>query len=168
NVPEETMKKAGKFLDSVQAKFKYDGKDKEGNAESRDGVGYGYTGPQQTPTMTAVGLLCRQYLGWSPRKVELVNGVNWMRDTYPPGTAGSMYYYYYATQVMHHMQGESWATWNPKMRDLLVAKQDKGQTKNRSAQYGSWGPDGDAHGGAGGRIMVTSLSLLTLEVYYRH
>src|SRR5262249_2236622 len=126
NVPEETMKKAGKFLDSVQAKFKYDGKDKEGNAESRDGVGYGYTGPQQTPTMTAVGLLCRQYLGWSPRKVELVNGVNWMRDTYPPGTVGSMYYYYYATQVMHHMQGESWATWNPKMRDLLVAKQDKG------------------------------------------
>jgi len=27
---------------------------------------------------------------------------------------------------------------------------------------------GDPHGSAGGRLMVTSLALLTLEVYYRH
>jgi hypothetical protein len=27
---------------------------------------------------------------------------------------------------------------------------------------------GDEHGSSGGRLMQTSLSLLTLEVYYRH
>ena len=33
---------------------------------------------------------------------------------------------------------------------------------------GSWQPDGAWGADGGGRIMYTSLSLLTLEVYYRH
>ncbi len=33
---------------------------------------------------------------------------------------------------------------------------------------GSWNPEGDEWGDAGGRLMVTSLSCLTLEVYYRY
>jgi len=33
---------------------------------------------------------------------------------------------------------------------------------------GSWDSRGDAHSGAGGRLMQTSLCLLTLEIYYRH
>ena len=32
---------------------------------------------------------------------------------------------------------------------------------------GSWSPAGDTWGRTGGRLMQTSLSLLTLEVYYR-
>ncbi len=79
-----------------------------------------------------------------------------------------MYYYYYATQVMHHFGGEPWQNWNPRMRDMLVAKQDRGMDRAHPDQKGSWSPVGDAHGGAGGRIMITSLSLLTLEVYYRY
>ncbi len=79
-----------------------------------------------------------------------------------------MYYYYYATQVMHHMGGDAWSDWNPRMRDTLIASQDKGMEAKRPHQNGSWSPAGDAHGGAGGRIMQTSLSMLTLEVYYRH
>ena len=31
-----------------------------------------------------------------------------------------------------------------------------------------WSSAGDVHGSAGGRLMITSLNLLTLEVYYRH
>src|SRR5207248_2216275 len=88
-----------------------------------------------------------------------------------PGTAGavnSMYFNYYATQVMHHMGGEAWNTWNPKMRDQLVTAQDQGRMAKRPHQLGSWGPEGDQFGAQGGRIMQTSLSLLTLEVYYRH
>ena len=67
---------------------------------------------------------------------------------------------------MHHMGGDSWTAWNDKMRDLLIAKQDKGLSNPH--QRGSWSPAGDVWGAAGGRVMMTSLACLTLEVYYRH
>jgi hypothetical protein len=140
---------------------------------NRDNYGYGYMGTRSTATMSAVGLLCRQYLGWSPRKHELIKGLDVLMDT-PPGQLNNMYYYYYATQVMHHMGGEPWETWNlgkgnqPGMRDWLVNSQDKGDTPQAAHQRGSWNPTGDAHGNQGGRLMITSLSVLTLEVYYRH
>jgi hypothetical protein len=152
NVPGPTLKGAEKWLDSCM---------------TSDGGGYGYIGNDETPTMSSVGLLCRQYLGWSPRNPGLLSGVAKLRK-YPPGSINSMYYYYYATQVMHHMGGESWQEWNPKMRDMLIAQQDNGRMPRRPHQLGSWDPAGDAHGGSGGRVMQTSLSLLTLEVYYRH
>src|SRR5260370_26318616 len=115
--------------------------------------------------MSAVGLLCRMYLGWSPKNAGLINGVPRLKN-YPPKSMNSMYYYYYATQVMHHMGGENFGDWNPKMRDLLIEGQDQGKDAKRPYQDGSWDPKADAHGSAGGRIMITSLSLLTLEGYY--
>jgi hypothetical protein len=153
NVPKETLEGAGKFLNSVM---------------TSDGSGYKYTeGTPASPTMTAVGLLCRQYLGWNYKNPNLLAGVNTLKNS-PPGALNSIYFYYYATQVMHHMQGESWDAWNPKMRDALVSKQDKGTDTKHAHQKGSWSPVNDAHGPSGGRLMVTSLSLLTLEIYYRH
>ncbi len=151
-VPTPALKGADKWLDSCQ---------------TPDGGGYGYTGPGETPTMSAVGLLCRQYLGWSPRNPGLLAGVKRLRGT-PPGALNSVYYNYYATQVMHHMGGDSWEFWNAKMRDLLIAAADKGGDGRRAHHKGSWSAAGDAHGAQGGRVMQTSLSLLTLEVYYRH
>jgi hypothetical protein len=147
---ERTFARATKWLDSCQ---------------TADGGGYGYIDAQATPTMTAVGLLCRQYLGWGPRNPGLIAGVNRLKQTLP-GSMPSMYYHYYATQVMHHMGGEAWEFWNPKMRDKLIRDQDPGNKVEH--QKGSWSPAGDLHGGAGGRMMSTSLALLTLEVYYRH
>jgi hypothetical protein len=112
--------------------------------------------------MSAVGLLCRQYLGTPRPNPNLINGVKKLMKT--PPTGKNIYYEYYATQVMHHMGGEYWDKWNDKdnkkgMRDLLIGLQDRD---------GSWNPAGDPFGQPGGRIMKTSLSLLTLEVYYRH
>jgi hypothetical protein len=129
--------------------------------------GHGYTTAEKTPTMSAVGLLCREYLGWSPRNASLRSGVAYL-GKYPPGEIRSVYYYYSATQVLYQMGGDGWATWNPKMRDLLVKTQDRGEDEKHAHQAGSWNPKKDAHGAQGGRIMQTSLSLLTLEVYYRH
>lgn len=151
SVPKPVLDGAGKFLDSVMDKSNY---------------GYGYTGPGSTPTLTAVGLLCRQYLGWSPRNPDLVKGVDFMKQT--PPSPGNMYYSYYATQVMHHMGGEGWTKWNEGMRDALIRTQDKGTDPKRPHQRGSWDPKIDGHGGAWGRVGQTSLSVLTLEVYYRH
>jgi hypothetical protein len=74
-----------------------------------------------------------------------------------------MYYNYYATQVIKHYGGDDWRTWNLKMRDFLVAT----QAKDWPAK-GSWlfNPDGQWQG-PGGRLYTTSLSCMTLEVYYR-
>jgi len=155
SVPPETLKGATRWLDGNMSNDKGD---------------YGYVGNPGTTkdsaasAMTAVGLLCRQYLGWTPRNEGLLNGVSRLKKT-PPGPTQprNMYYYYYATQVMHHMGGEYWEFWNPKMRDWLISTQE-----TQGPKTGSWDPKGDGHGASGGRIMTTSLSLLTLEVYYRH
>jgi len=154
-VPKNSLGNAGRWLDRVQA--------------NSEGSGYGYDGPGDTPTMTGVGLLCREYLGWGPRNPGLIKGVQKLGNEFGPDKQlNNMYYYYYATQVMHHFGGDPWQKWNPKMRDTLIARQDLGRDRAHPHQKGSWSPAGDAHGGAGGRVMITSLSLLTLEVYYRY
>jgi hypothetical protein len=66
------------------------------------------------------------------------------------------------------MGGEDWAYWNDKMRDHFINKQDDGSNPKRAHQRGSWDSTGDAWHAQGGRLMMTSLSILTLEVYYRH
>ncbi len=160
NVPNSTMDLARKWLDDCS----HDEKSK-----------YSYTrksGP--SPNMTAAGLLCRQYLGWGPRSSALHKGCEYMllpANTPPakgPGKGeklGRIYYYYYATQVIHHMagQGPYWEKWNPPMRDFLIRIQER-----EGAKLGSWNPNGADYGGAGGRMYSTSLAILTLEIYYRY
>jgi hypothetical protein len=163
SVPKNTLKLAERFLDSVETTDK-------GASAADKGGSFSYL-PGQPPsiTMTSVGLLCRQYSGIGPKNPALQNGVKKLREQ-PPSKNHNIYYLYYATQVMHHMQGDSWRFWNlgPNgdgkggIRDTLIALQDKGTTPQHPHQAGSWG------GSQGGRIMATSLSLLCLEVYYRH
>jgi hypothetical protein len=154
DVPARTMKKAQDYLDSCMSDTDY---------------GYGYFEKGSTPTMSAVGLLCRQYIqGWGPSSPRMSKGVaNWLMK-YIPTSGKNMYYYYYATQVLHHFGGESWDKWNVAMRDALIREQDQGLTPRHAHAKGSWSPVGDLHGDVGGRLMITSLSILTLEVYYRH
>jgi hypothetical protein len=156
SVPRATLTLAEKFLDSVET--------------SQKGT-YGYVpGSPATPSMTAVALLCRQYQGVNPRNVGLLNGVDFLKKT-PPGTGG-LYYDYYATQVFHHMGGDSWKFWNEGpsangkggIRETMIARQQH-NSSNKQHIEGSW-PGEQAP--EGGRIMATSLSLLCLEVYYRH
>jgi hypothetical protein len=158
SVPRKVMDRAGQFLDSC---------------ESRKKGGYGYVpGNGETITMTAVGLLCRQYLGIGPRNPALNAGVQRIKGS-PPKANRNMYYLYYATQVMHHMGGEDWEFWNegnPKgtgIRDMLIGLQYHDATGRFQHLVGSWDP-APLGCGAGGRMMSTSLALLTLEVYYRH
>jgi hypothetical protein len=133
-----------------------------------DNEGYGYVGRGATPTMSAVGLLCRQYLqNWGSQNLRMIKGVeNHLEKNMPSKGHKNIYYYYYATQVLHHFGTDSWKRWNEKMSRLLLDTQE--MTGGSQDIIGSWSSAGDRHGGAGGRLMVTSLSLLTLEVYYRH
>jgi len=140
------MRDARRFLDSVAIE--------NGSKYSYEPKG----GP--TPSMTAVGLLCQMYMGWKRDRAELKAGVEYLSQVGP--SPGNMYYNYYATQVMHHFGGEHWEKWNARMREHLVSTQLKD-----GPGAGSWNVT-DPHGGAGGRIYQTALSIMTLEVYYRH
>jgi hypothetical protein len=116
--------------------------------------------------MTAEGLLMRQYLGAKRNDAKLVAGANVLRRALPDLAVRDAYYWYYATQVMFHMQGEYWDEWNARLRDTLVSTQLKD-----GGSGGSWNPDRpttEKWGAAGGRHYLTCLNLLMLEVYYRH
>ncbi len=144
-VPRKTILGASKFLDFVQ---------------EDNGSKYGYTMPAKGPATTAVGLLCRMYLGWKHDNPSLKAGVEYLDRL---GPTENMYYNYYATQVMRHYGGQFWETWNAKMRDRLVKRQDtKGHAK------GSWYFPRGAYSDRGGRLYCTAMATMVLEVYYRH
>lgn len=151
-VQQESLYKVTNFLDGIQ---------------SERGAAYGYVRPDDRPALNldAAGLLCRAYLGWGPRNPGMLAGVDKLKRNLPAKGRNEIYYYYYATQVMHFCAPpEDWAkAWNPKMRDLLVETQDDSTGPNR----GSWSVDRSNWSRSGGRLYQTSLSLLTLEVYYR-
>jgi len=154
DVPEETLHKVSGYLDQ---------------AANNDGSRYGYIpGSPPTESMTAEALLCRQYLGWSQTDDRLIKGAEYLllRENLPKWDDRNVYHWYYATQVMHHMEGPFWTSWNGAMRDLLVDHQEV-----KGAEKGSWSPsqpDPDRWGFQGGRLYVTCLSVYILEVYYRH
>jgi hypothetical protein len=151
DVPKVTIKKATAFLDSV--------------CDMDEGYRYLSTGSGSSTRLTAVGLLGRQYLqNWGPEEPRYVKAMEKFLKANPPGKQ-DVYYTYYATQVMYHAGGENWTAWNEKMRDFLIKKQ---VANNKSPMYGSWSTAGDPWGRQGGCLMMTSLSLLTLEIYYRH
>ena len=116
---------------------------------------------------TAIGLLCHQYMGMAKTDPAMVEGTSYLMQNLPEaGGARNLYYWYYATQVLHNQPGSNWDTWNRKMRRLLIDTQCKD-----GCASGSWAPDSptpDQYGDSGGRLMMTSLSALTLEVYYRY
>lgn len=160
-VPSETLENISKFLETVAI----DG-----------GSQYSYT-PRMTarPSMTAEGLLSRQFLGWDYKHPKLNEGAAWLTRnenliSYSEGKRDS-YYWYYATQVTHHMGGRFWKKWNEVMRDEVPKAQIRDK---KHSEFGSWNPkepiqeSGTNMWSTGGRLYITCLSIYMLEVYYRH
>ncbi|MEM7455481.1 MAG: prenyltransferase/squalene oxidase repeat-containing protein [Planctomycetota bacterium] len=145
DVPPETLEKAEEFLESL--------------SES-DGSYYGYQAPDTAPVPTAVGQLCRMYLGWSRDKGQLKHGSHYLADLAP--SPHDVYFNYYATQVLFHLQTDRWERWNLLMREHLIATQEL-----HGHQEGSWYFE-DQHGKVGGRLYTTAMCIMTLEVYYRY
>jgi hypothetical protein len=167
NVPKESLERIERYLDQAQV--------------SRDDPSqYVYTPFQPNrqsasdlarPTMTSVGLLMRLYSGWNRDNPHVRRGADVIAQSLPRigGRSNQLrdtYYWYYATQVMFHMGGDHWRRWNGALHPLLVDTQIK-----RGRLAGSWDPQGpvpDRWGPQGGRIYVTTMNLLSLEVNYRH
>ncbi len=155
HVPSSTFQRVSEFLDTVSRV---------------GGSRYVYEPTEQynheaLPTMTAEGLLCRQYLGWPRGDTRLRQGVDHLLNNQPIWKDGrrDVYYWYYATQVCRHLGGDTWEIWNKKMRVVLPDHQVM-----RGRERGSWDPGGDVWGRIGGRLYQTCMSLYVLEVYYRH
>jgi len=150
-VPKHVKPLANKWLDSVS----WD-----------SGSSYGYRAPNDRPpndACTAIGLLCRNYLGWKKDNPGLIAGVKKLSDRGP--TEDNMYYNYYASMVMYQNdgpKGEMWRKWDDKMQHHLLATQVK-----QGKEAGSWFFAG-GHGDHGGRVYNTAMAAMTLEVYYRY
>ena len=167
-VADTGIKRAIRFLDTAGAGFRKSA--------------YGYldnAGAAPGTSLTAVGLLSRYYIdGWGPDNAGMAEGVAGLMKRAPgPGAKPplDMYFYYYATQVVHFFEGDEWKTWNegPKqpdgsrkggMRNWLIELQFKKDGKD----LGSWDPDAGFIGRDCGRLGTTAMCILTLEVYYRH
>ena len=144
NVKSPAIFAAQRFLNSVQ---------------NPDGSQYGYQSRQPRPTTTAVGLLCRMYTGWRRNNPGLVKGVAQLNAWGP--SPDSLYYDYYATQVLFHWAGPEWDAWNRKMRERLISTQER-----VGHQSGSWYFESQ-QSAAGGRLYNTAMAAMILEVYYR-
>ena len=145
-VPEQTLAKAGEYLDTVQS--------------TETGLCGYVSGAQPRPTMTAVGLLGRLQLGRLPTDPMIPPAVATVAEAGP--ASGDFYFHYYATQLLYAVGGEPWKKWNEDERTGLVQEQ---VTTGHAA--GSWDTD-KKYGGAGGRLYATALATLILEVYYRY
>ena len=145
DVPAVTVRKAIAFLDSC----------------SHD-EGYGYNGPAQCS-------LDRSRPAVPPVHAELGTGEPRMQKS---AAASSRRTRPTAMPTLLHMQRKSCITRRPGLEgmereDARLPHQEAG-SKTTPCQLRQRNPQGDAFGQVGGRLMLTSLNLLTLEVYYRY
>lgn len=168
-VPDQTFKRLDTFLTQAQGQgdqaymFRYNPHAPDTNEQRH--------GKRVSKTMTAVGLLMRLYAGWSRDHPQMKNGADYLRENLPEiGTTRDpkrdTYYWYYATQVMFHVGGDHWRDWNERLHALLVDSQIE-----NGAMAGSWDPRNpipDTWAPHAGRLYVTTLNLLSLEVTYRY
>lgn len=153
-IPRSTLQGCVKFLNLAAADSKR--------------ITYAYQpGGPATAVMTAEALVSRQLLGWPRDHPSLVKGAGRIAANLGSSTDRNIYYWYYATQLLHNMKNKDWERWNPRVREALIAT----QVTADSCVNGSWdpfSPSRDRWGASGGRLFQTSLSVLTLEVYYRY
>jgi len=124
----------------------------------------------RTGSMTAVGMVCRFFMGWKRSHPYMIGCANYLEDLLPVWMRGLEkvqtvtwyhYYYYYGTLAMHQMGGRFWRHWNEKIRRMYP----ENQRRSPPEMYGSWDPDTARLNG--GRLFSTTMSILALETYYR-
>ncbi|MEM8711985.1 MAG: hypothetical protein AAGG01_13630 [Planctomycetota bacterium] len=123
--------------------------------------------PERGEALTAVGLLCRFFLGDTPQNNTTMRAHADLIAKRPPRwnpEAGDcdMYYWYYGSYAMFQMGGTYWSQWNRAMESAVLESQ-----RRDGASRGSWDPVGP-WGAQGGRVYATATMVLCLEVYYRY
>jgi len=88
--------------------------------------GFGYQKPERYPSMTAVGVLCQQFLG-NGQDQRIKGALDYLREQKVDWdkTSGDyvLYGWYYITQAMFQGGGSYWQYWNGEIRDTMVKNQ---------------------------------------------
>jgi len=118
-----------------------------------------------SPSMTAVGLRCMGFLGAGRSDPALNEAVRYLSQNPPDEDLRDVYYWYAATQALQQFSGPDWDNWNRRVRRTLIESQVRD-----GCAAGSWDPQNPIvdRWGQAGRLVTTSLSVLSLEVYYRY
>jgi hypothetical protein len=117
--------------------------------------------------MTAVAILSRVFMGEDISKSPIVDkGADLMKarlpEWDPSGLYNDIYYWYYGSYALFQLGGPRWDAWNKAAKKALVDNQ-----RHDGDLKGSWDPK-DAWGHAGGRVYMSALAVLCLEVYFRY
>jgi tetratricopeptide (TPR) repeat protein len=128
--------------------------------------GFGYQKPERYPTMTAIGVLCQQFLG-NGKDPRIEGALDYLREQKVEWdkTEGDfvLYGWYCMTQAMFQGGDFYWRYWNTQIRDTMVRNQQ---------EDGRWMPPPNSN--IEGRDLAktpaysTALGALILEVYYRY
>lgn len=165
--PNESFERGSLFLDEVSerggARYKYEPTDPVSNV---------------SVAMTAEGLLCRQFLGWPRQHPAMIEGVEYLLtvENLPRWEAGrrNVYAWYYTGQVLHNLADDRWKDWYGSIQKTIVEHQVRtGSARGERDVRGSWhplDPPGSPHEYAdkAGRLYLTAMCLLILEMPYRH
>ena len=149
-VPQETLAKAAAYV--------------RGNATADGGFSY-QAGGGRNPQMSAAGILSLQLLGHE--KDERIGPALAYLAKVPVGWGGGgvsyfYYYHYYAVQAHYQAGGNAWESYHPRIRDLLLSKQNAD---------GSWDTPADSQQELNPsqvgteKIYSTAMACLILEIY---
>ena len=144
-VPNETIAKVAKYLESVQD-------------PQTGGFAYNPRGGKVTTACTAGGIYTAQLAGL--RDTEMASSALRHLKSLAPGiiTGGGSYYYYthyYAIQAMVQAGDDEYAKWYPQIRDALISRQN---------EKGAW-DKGSGHGGGG---YSTPMAIIILATPHRY
>jgi hypothetical protein len=165
-VSDESFERSSSFLDRVQeqggARYKYEPNEPANRVSA---------------ARTAMGLLCRQWIGWPRSYPPMVDGIAYLNEDrhQPQWKAGrrNVFEWYYITQVLHNVGGRDWKRWNTSVREVLIQNQlTTGSVKPGVDIRGSWSPrpegEGEEYSEKAGRLYLTAMCILILESPYRH
>lgn len=126
----------------------------------------------QRLSMTAEGLLCRQWLGWPRHHLPLRNGIEFLMieknlPEWKPQRR-NVYAWYYVAQALHNYGGPQWEAWYQRVLPLIVENQQRA-----GREKGSWHPNRppgapQERSRDGGRLYLTVMCVLILQTPYRH
>lgn len=120
--------------------------------------------------MTWVGMFQKYFLGAPANDPFLVKAVDnslnlgWSDEVLSGNKIKDAYAMYYGAMASHQAGGQFWKTWERRMPPFVVGHQQPGDPRELG---GSWDPGKCRIGVHGGRVMMTAMMALTLEVFWR-
>ena len=129
----------------------------------------GKEGIERHPTMEALGALALVFM-IKKKEERILGATKLVVDDLPEWTPKKIDFVYWhfgslATFQVDGPDGALWTRWKDPLKEAIVSHQ---RTTKDGCANGSWDPEGDRWGSAGGRVYAVALNALTLEVYYRY